>query len=246
MNAHAPIASLGQLSRMCIMFLACQFANGQELPKNRADLLNLSQQNQDVLMRRLRPALKTNARAARLYVHSKCLGASGDILFFPRIELNSGSKEKTGFPAIHRVLAGNKGIRVAERQPGLVGIWVGDVSDGLLNTKIHVLKFGSRQRYNYYDAIEAIIGTKEVQAKMRELQIDELTSFASYPMLSPDPKLRHLPLLLTNLTMDQALDQVALAFGGAVIFRECNGQNPRHYFSIDFDAIAETPFEEGH
>ena len=245
MSTHLRIANLGRFWRLLITFLACQFVTGQELSKNRTDLLNLSQRNQNILVRCLRPALKATGGAGRLYVHSKCLGDSGNLLFFPRIELKSGSDEKAGSTAIQGVLAKNKDVKVSKRQPGLIGIWIGGVSNDLLNTRIHVLKLGPRQRYNYYDAIEAIISAKEVQAKMRELQMDEFTSFASYPILSPDPKLCHLPTSLSNLTMDEALDQVALAFGGLVIYKECGGQNPTRFFSVDFAGITDSPFKKG-
>jgi hypothetical protein len=45
--------------------------------------------------------------------------------------------------------------------------------------------------------------------------------------------------------MDEALDQVARAFGGLVIYRECSGENPRRIFSVDFEAIAESAVKEG-
>jgi hypothetical protein len=244
MNTHSRIVNVGRFSLVGVALLAYQFVSGQELPKDRTALLNLANRNQDMLVRGVRPVLKANGAAGRIYVHSKCLGDSGNLLYFPRIQLKSGAKGKAGLAAIQDILAKNKDVAVTERQPGLIGIWAGDVSNDLLSTKIHVLKLGPRQRYNYYDAIEAIISAQEVQAKMRELHMDEFTNFASYPILSPDPKLRHLPASLTNLTMDEALDRVALAFGGLVIYKECNGQNRTRLFSVAFGAVAESPFKE--
>jgi hypothetical protein len=232
-------------SLLGLTLLGLQFATGKELPKKRSDLSNLSQRNQERLARELRPILKATGGAGRLYVRSKCLGESGNLLFFPRIDLKPGSNRKPGIARIQAAFDGNKEVKIAERQPGLVGIWIGSVSNDLLKTTIRVLELGPRPRYNYYDAIEAIISAKEIQAKMRELQMDELTTFASYPILSPDPRLRHLPDSMTNLTMDEALDQVARAFGGLVIYRECSGENPRRRFSIDFEAVAESAVDEG-
>jgi hypothetical protein len=228
-----------------LTFLVRQLATGQELPKSRSDLLNMSRRNQDRLARELRPMLKASGGAGRLYVRSKCLGQSGNLLFFPRIDIKFGSNRKTGIAGIQGLLDNNKEVKIAERQPGLAGIWIGTVSNDLLSTRIHLIEFGPRQRYNYYDAIEAIVGAKEIQEKMRDLQMDELTSFASYPILDPDPRLRCLPESMTNLTMDEALDQVARAFGGLVIYKECSGEKPMRIFSVDFEAIAESAVKEG-
>jgi hypothetical protein len=234
--------TFASFSLIGITLLAFQSVRGQRLPKDRSDLLNFSHRNQGMLVRYLRPVLK--ATGGRLYVHSKCLGDSGEILFFPRIEGKSGAKGNTGLAAVRDVLAKNKDVTVAERQPGLTAIWLGSVSKHLLSTRIHVLRLSPRQRYNYYDAIEAIISTREVQTKMRELKMDEFTNFIHYPIQEPDPRLRHLPGSMTNLTMDEALDRVALEFGGLVTYVECRGQNPTGLFSVYFDSITGSPFKD--
>jgi hypothetical protein len=231
MNTRRRIVNLDRFSLIGFILLACQFAGGQELPKNRTDLLNLSLHNQDMLLHDLGPVLKATGGGGRLYVHSNCLGDSED-LFFPRIEVKSGSNGKAGLAAIRDIFAKSKDVTVAERQSGLIGIRIGDISNDLLGTRIHVLKFGPRQRYNYQDAIVAIISTKEVQTKMRELRMEVAPRFVHYPILYPNPKLRHLPASMTDLTMDEALDRVAQAFGGLIIYEECVGQNPIRLFSV--------------
>lgn len=231
MNTCRRIVNLGRCSLIGVTLLGCQFVRGQELPKDRTDLLNLSLRNQDMLLRDLGPALKATGGGGRLYVHSKCFGDSED-LFFPRIEVKSGTIGKAGLATIRDVLATNKDVTVAERQPGLIGIRIGDVSNDLLGTRIHVLRFGPRQKYNYQDAIVAIISTREVQTKMRELGMEVSPRFVHYPIVYPDPKLRHLPASMTDLTMDQALDRVAQVFGGLVIYEECLGQNSTRLFSV--------------
>jgi hypothetical protein len=209
------------------MFVVCQSVSGQKLPKNEAELDNLSGRNQEIVLRDLRPLLKATGGAGRLYVHSKCLGDSKDILFFPRVEVTKG---KAG--AIQEALAKNKNVRVAERRPGVMGIWIGAVSNDLLSTRIHLLRLGDRERYNYTKAIAAIIDTKEVQAKMREARMEGVPEFAIYPTVAPDPKLPHLPASMTDVTVDEALDQVARTFGGLVIYWECNGQGSARLFSV--------------
>jgi hypothetical protein len=206
-----------------------QSVSGEKLAKNEAELDNLSGRNQEIVLRDLRSLLKATGVAGRLYVHSKCLGDSEDILFFPRIEVTKG---KAGAAAIQEALAKNKNVKVAAGRPGVVGIWIGDVSNDVLSTKIHMLRLGDLERYNYTKAIAAIIDTKEVQTKMREARVEGVPEFTSYPIVSPDPKLPHLPASMTNVTVDEALDRVAQTFGGLVIYWECKGRNSTRRFSI--------------
>jgi hypothetical protein len=177
------------------------------------------------------PVLKTAGGAGRLYVHSRCVGASKDVLLFPRIAVKAQAKGKTGVAAIRDALS-DKGVIVTERRPGLIGVWVGDVSNDLLRTRIHVIKLKPMERYSYQDAIAAIIGTKEVQAKMRELHMEISPRVIHYPVSYPDAKLPHLSASMTDLTMDEALDQVAEVFRGLLIYEVCEGQNSRRLFSI--------------
>src|SRR5205823_4037387 len=108
--------------------------------------------NQDMLLHDLGPMLKASGGVGRLYIHSKCLGDSED-LFFPRMDLKRGTKEKASLDNFREVFANVNDVKVAERQPGVIGIWIGDVSNDLLQTKIGVLKLKPLERYNELLAI---------------------------------------------------------------------------------------------
>jgi len=214
------------------MFVACRLVTGQNVPTERTDLSNLAGSNQDLLLRDLGPILKAVGAAGRLYVHSTCSEDSENAFFFPRFKVKPGTNGKAGPAAIQNALAKNKNIRVAQRRSGVIGIWLGEVSNDLLGTKIHVLRLGPPQRYNYQKAIAAIIDTREVQAKMRSARMEAMPEVAIYPIVAPDPKLPHLPASMTDLTMDEALDRIAQTFSGLVIYEECKGQNSTRLFSV--------------
>jgi hypothetical protein len=232
--------NFARFSLLGITLLTYQYVNGQT-PKDRSDLLNLSGRNREVLVRHLLPVLKTTG--GRLYVNSKCLGDSGQLLFFPRIAWQSETSGK-GLVAVRNGLVKNKEVIVSERQAGLAGVWLGGASNDLLKTRIHVLKLSPRQQYNCYDAIAAIINTREVQTTMRQLKMDEFSEFFHYPIQEPGPNLRHLPDSMSNVTMDEALDRVAVEFGGLVTFVECEGQQSTGLFAVYFDSIAKSPFKD--
>src|SRR5437763_2105098 len=102
MKMRRQVANDAKMLLIGSMFLACQAVSGQRLPKNEAELDNLSGRNQEIVLRDLRALLKAAGGAGRLYVHSKCLGDSEDILFFPRIEVTKG---KAGTTAIQEALS---------------------------------------------------------------------------------------------------------------------------------------------
>jgi hypothetical protein len=231
MNARKRVIDTIKMSLLGSALFACQFVSGQELPKDRTELSNLSVRNQDTFLRDFGPVLKASGGIGRLYLYSECVGDSKDVLLFPRIAVKAQGKGKTGVAAIRDALS-NKGVIVAERRPGLIGIRIGDVSNDLLRTRIHVIKLKPMERYNYQDAIAAIIGTTEVQAKMRELHMERSPRVIDYPISSPDAKLPHLSASMTDLTMDEALDQVAQVFRGLLIYEVCEGQNSRRLFSV--------------
>jgi hypothetical protein len=224
--------------------LCSQVGSGQELAKDRTAFWNMSEGNRNMVLQYLRPALKTMGGVGRLYVHSNCIWDSEDLLIFPQIELRPGTSDKMDLAGIRDLFGKNKDVKVIESRPGLIGIWIGGVSDELLKTRIHMLTLGPRQRYNSLEAIRAIISTREVQSKMRELRTDVFPTAVHYPILEPDPKLRHLPASIANVTMDEALDHVAHAFGGLVIYNECTGQSPTRWFTVDFVRIAESAFKD--
>src|ERR1700730_14949885 len=104
-NTRIRIINISRLLLLTIALLACQFVSGQELPKNRTDLLNLAVHNQDMLLRDLGPVLKASGGVGRRRPLLECLGDSEDVLLFPRIQVKSGTKEKAGLAAIRDVLA---------------------------------------------------------------------------------------------------------------------------------------------
>jgi len=215
-----------RISLLGSALFACQFINGQELPKDRTELSNLSVRNQDMFLHDFGPVLKASGGVGRLYLGSECVGDSED-LFFPRMELKSEDKGKAGIDALRDVLAKIKDVAVAERRPGIIGISIGTISNDLLRTKIQVLRLKPLERYNELLAIKAIFGTREVETKMREQRMDPAPMVVIHPILDPDSKLPHLPASMKNLTVDEALDQVAQTFRGLVIYEECAGHKRR-------------------
>lgn len=230
MNTRQRMVCIFRMSLIGTALFACQFLTGQQVPRGRTELLNLSVENQNIFWRDFGPLLKASGKVGRVYIHSDCAGDSEE-LFFPRIELQPGPKGDSDINALREMFANVKDVTIAERQSGVVGIWMGNVSNDLLSARIEALKLKPLERYNELVAIKAIFSAREIERKMRQLRIDPAPMFVVHSIQDPDPKLPHLPVSLKNLTVDEALDRIAQTFGGVVIYEECAGARKR-LFSV--------------
>ncbi|PYI90443.1 MAG: hypothetical protein DME97_17345 [Verrucomicrobia bacterium] len=133
------------------------------------------------------------------------------------------------------LLAESKKVTIWRGKAGQLRVLVGDVSAELLTTKINLVSFKTIERYNAIDAINAITRTKEIQAKLGELGLRQpATILPSYiQMPDPDRPLPHLPAAIKNVTMEEALDQVAETFDCVIIYAGWTGDGKR-WFSVDY------------
>ena len=134
------------------------------------------------------------------------------------------------------LLAKSKKVTIWQGKAGQLRVLVGDVSAELLTTKITLVSFRTVERYNAIEAINAITQTKEIQAKLGELGIlqPETIGPSFEQMPDPDrPLLPHLPASIKNVTMEEALDQVAETFDCVIIYAGWTGDGKR-WFSVDY------------
>jgi hypothetical protein len=198
---------------------------------------NVSDRNWHHFLQHLAPVLKSTGGVGRLYYRADCWTERGDGILFPWLELGAPAQSKTGLAAIQDIFRKEKRVTVKEGPPGIYRISMGNVSYELLRTKIHVLTFTPRQRYNVQDAIWAIEQTKEVEGKVRELKLEYPPTVGSWRVLEPAAGLPHLPMSLRNVTMDEALDRVAQTFGELIAYSECVNGAGTHLYSIDREYI---------
>jgi hypothetical protein len=126
---------------------------------------------------------------------------------------------KSADPArVSYLLATSKKVTISQGKAGQLRVFVGEVSAELLTTKINLVSFGPDERYNAIYAITAITQTKEIQAKLGDLGLRQPTTFGPSFILSPDRRLPHLPASIRNVTMEEALDQVAETFDCVIIY----------------------------
>jgi hypothetical protein len=76
-------------------------------------------------------------------------------------------------------------------------------------------------QYNSNLAIGAIENADEVRAVMQLQHIRVFSRVYDMLLVQPADGLPHVPSVMTNITMDQALDSVAASFKGVVLYGAC-------------------------
>jgi len=203
----------------------------------RSERNNISERNWRNFLQYLAPVLKSPGGVGRVYYRAECWTERGDGILFPQLDLEAPAQSKTGLAAIQDIFKKEKQVTVTDGRFGISRISIGNVNYELLSTKIHVLTFTLRERYNVQDAVWAIERTKEVQGKMRELKVEHPPTVFSGRVLEPAAGLPHLPKSLENVTMDEALDRVAQTFGELITYGECVNGNGTRLFSVEFEYI---------
>jgi len=216
------------------LIASLQSVSGQDL---RGEKNFISERNRHQFLQYLIPVLRAAGGVGRLYYRTDCWTEDGDGILFPQLELEAPAQTQTGSAAIRDIFRNERQVTVTEGQSGISRISIGKVSYELLHTKMHLITFKPSERYNDNQAISAIERTKEFQAKLRELKIEHAPTIYSGRVLEAAPGLPHLPASLRNMTVDEALDQVAQTFGGLVTYGECVSANGTRLFSIDFNYI---------
>jgi hypothetical protein len=127
------------------------------------------------------------------------------------------------------IFSRSKQVTVSRNRSGHIIILVGNVSEEVLKTKISVITFTPSERYNAREAIVPIIRAKEVQTKLSKLGLEEPMIAISGRVLEPDSRLPHLEASMRNVTMEDALDQVAQKFGGIIIYGQWSAEGARMF-----------------
>ena len=198
-----------------------------------------SQRDQAAVLKYLGPALKDRGGVVRIDCITACAAKSGTPLPFPAVVVQPPSQGTSGLAAVRDIFRNDKTVSVSEDPSGMIRITIGQPKSSILQTKIRSLTLSREAQYNEVLAVDAILGCKEVQVARCELGFEEPLTFTHINVAPFDKHAPHLPGRMKNLTVNQALDQVAKTFGGIVIYEECANTNGKRLFSIDFTKAAD-------
>jgi hypothetical protein len=201
--------------------------------------LVISQRNQEVVLKYLRPVLMSRGGPGRIDYSTVCAAKDGTPLPFPRVEVVPPSKGKTGLAMVREIFKNDKNVAVSEEPSRVIRVKIGQPVSAILRTRIRSVTLTPDEQYNAQLAIAAILNSNEFQAAMRQLRFDQPFTVFDTNIVKPGKGLPHLPASIKDMTVDQALDAVARTFKGIVIYETCVERGGKHLVSLDFVQVAE-------
>jgi TonB family protein len=97
-----------------------------------------------------------------------------------------------------------------------------------------MFRSASLEQYNPSLVIESLLGTPEVTAEEARLRLRVPLSLYDMPVVQPAEGRPHMPSILSNMTVDQILDSVAVTFHGIVVYGICPESSRRKMYTVRF------------
>jgi hypothetical protein len=180
-----------------------------------------SESNEGAVLGYLRPVLKSAGKAGRINFRAYCPPGQNEPVVFPKVYVLPPPRNTFGLAAVRGMFRNAKNISVIEDTKGIIRVTIGRVSTSILRTPMPKLALDPVSQYNDRIAISDIVWSDEVQSAMSNLKIRTPNRPFSIGIIQPDEQLPHLPAEMSNVTMDEALDKVAIAFHSIVLYGAC-------------------------
>jgi hypothetical protein len=196
-------------------------------------------QNESTVIDYVRPALEYAGGAARVYYAAKCPAQDYGVfnnggLLFPGVDVQPPPPGSTGATALRQIFRDAPDAVVAQDSSGMLRITIGSISTTILQTRISILSLDSFQQYSPKSAVLAILNAPEVYAVERSRNLSQPLRAVSIIGGGPTEGEPHLPKLVENVTVDEALDAVARTFKGIVLYGTCELPDGKGLFQVDF------------
>ena len=184
-----------------------------------------SERNETLLVNAVSPVLKSCGMGMRIEYGVTCRTSEDKrgLLVFPKVKTQSAPKQGAALERIRHVFVRDPRVVVSQQSPNVILVGIGHVDGALLRTKIARLKLSPTEQYNTFSAESALVRSGEMETALQRLHLDDAPVVASEGLVRPDKKL---PSSLRNVTIGEALDQIAATFGVISVYGECTNPPP--------------------
>ena len=214
-DQKAVMRGLLPTAALCLVFAALIGASGSRYVLHRDDL--------GAVLHDVRATLY--ATPVRVYYTDFCSGSKDNPLNFPASQMYdfvTPRSGRRGIGAMREMLRANaSGAIVSVGPKGVPRVRVGTVSAPILRTRLRLLRLTALEQYNPSLAILAIQKTKAVTSAMQQRGLHFPLEIMGVIVQQPRQGLPHLPPVISDATVDEALDLVAVTFRGVVVYDEC-------------------------
>jgi hypothetical protein len=197
----------------------------ESAPPDDSHWFNESGRNEHAAIRFLWPVLTSAGKVGRFYYRAYCPTGGNEPVVFPKIDIDPPRNHTFDATDIQGMLRNNKNISVVGDANGIVRVSIGRTSRTILQTQISKVVLDPLSQYNELAAVSAIAWSDDVKAAMGRLKIRMVSRPSTFGVIPPDEKYPHLPAVISNLTLDEALDLVAVTFHSTILYGECTNSN---------------------
>lgn len=178
----------------------------------------------------LRPVLVGGA--ARVDYAGVC--PVSDKLLLPDVAVQPAPQGTTGITAARHIFRNDPQVTATQDQSGMLRITIGTVSTTVLQTRIPSLTLSPPAQYTPRDAVYVIAMTANNYAKEHRLSFGLAETVLDVIERVPAKGAPHLPPVMSDVTVDEALDSVAKTFKGILLYGSCKKPDGKELFRSDY------------
>ncbi|HET6276696.1 MAG TPA: hypothetical protein VFE16_12270 [Candidatus Cybelea sp.] len=186
----------------------------------------------------LRPALTYVGGVARIYYAGECPVRDNSGLMqpldFPSVWLQAPLPGATGVRAVQQIFSDDPSVMVAQDRSGMMRITIGSVASTILQMKVPTLTLSPIEQYTALSALDNVAGAADVYARQRGLPFGLGPTITDHLVSGPSEGAAHLPSTMQNITIDEALDELARTFKGIVTYGVCKQPDGKSLFRLHF------------
>ncbi len=137
--------------------------------------------------------------------------------------------------AARQIFRGDPHVVIIQDLSGMVRITIGSPSTTVLQTRVQALTLNPKNQYSAPSAVVAIENAPELYAAERRLDVyPNPLQIIEIIAGGPTPGAPHLPKMMQNVTVDEALDSVVRTFKGIVMYGICQQPDGKDLFALDY------------
>lgn len=182
------------------------------------------------------------SKAARVYyyVPHACGSGPDAAMQFPDMDLHTPEHGDIGISGVRRIFSAYHDVSITHHGDKLIAVRIGTPSNHVLMTRFKFVKVSNLAKYNPGLVILGIMHKKSVRTAIANAGLTlPITPFVGMVM-PPSQRPRHSHGRAKDVTVDEALDRVAVTFNGVLVYSTCKARNGKRVVQIYFNAFQKT------
>jgi len=179
---------------------------------------------------KIRSMLQNSDADVRINFEGKCPKDAGyfEEVEFPQLKFATPADHASDLERLRSIFSDNDTFVITSQEDrGIISIQIGHPDLEILQTNIGKLEFDDLARYNARFALAVVDSSPEVSKASEKLGLTRTIGTVFGLVYDPEIEKRELPALpniIENVTMNTALNMIAIELDSYIFFGSCNGK----------------------